>query len=424
MAAAVGIVRWTGELERRAQKPLPVTTAPRWDAASARVPALAADLVPEDVQPAFPATVERGQTVSGLFRALGLESHEVLAATRATLEHLDARQLRAGSRYAVTYADQGGPVDVAFDVGTKGRLHVRRVADADWRSEWQAFRRSRRLLRAEGDLEGSLLGSLEHSGADPTLAFRMERVLQWDLDFHRDLREGDRFEVLYEELLLDGRPAGIGEVLALRYRNRDRWLEAYRYGESGHYDADGRPLRKRFLRSPMRFSRITSGFSTRRFHPINRRMQPHWGVDYGAPVGTPVFATASGVVESAGWNGGGGKTVKLRHPNGYLTAYLHLSRFADGVRAGARVSQGETVGYVGSTGLATGPHLDYRVQKNGRWINPASLASEPAPPIPPAEIGLFEDERDRLRTLLASSGPLPVLPDPETSLPGPVAGGS
>lgn len=157
-----------------------------------------------------------------------------------------------------------------------------------------------------------------------------------------------------------------------------------------------------FLRSPLPFSRVTSRFSNRRFHPILGIFRPHHGVDYGAPTGTPVRVTGSGTVVSAGWDGGGGKCVKVRHPNDFLTAYLHLSRFANGVRAGSRVRQGDIVGYVGSTGLATAPHLDYRVQQHGRWIDPLSLQSMPAEPISAARLTEYRSVRDAMRRSLES----------------------
>jgi murein DD-endopeptidase MepM/ murein hydrolase activator NlpD len=282
-------------------------------------------------------------------------------------------------------------------VADRGRLQLDRAGEG-WSARWRACERTRRPRTARGTLHGSLEQSLRAAGADPSLAYRMADVLQWDIDFNRDLRTGDRFEVLYEEELVDGVPRGLGEVAALVYDNGGRRLEAYRYGEQGYYDGEGRPLRKMFLRSPLPYSRVTSRFSRRRFHPVLKVYRPHYGVDYGAPAGTPVRVTAGGVVVFAGWDGGGGKTVKVRHPNGYLTAYLHLSRYASGVRAGRRVAQGDVVGYVGSTGLATAAHLDYRVQERGRWIDPLSLASVPAPPVPAGEWTRFAAWRDSLRT--------------------------
>ncbi|MFQ5350912.1 MAG: peptidoglycan DD-metalloendopeptidase family protein, partial [Thermoanaerobaculia bacterium] len=252
-----------------------------------------------------------------------------------------------------------------------------------------------------GALRGSLEGSIRRAGGSPVVAYEMADVLQWDLDFNRDLRAGDRFEIVYEEVFLDGTFESIGDILALRYDNDGRLHEAYRFGDPpGYYDGEGRPLRKMFLRSPLRYSRVTSRFSGKRFHPVLKRYRPHYGVDYGAPTGTPARVTGSGTVVFAGWDGGGGRTVKVRHPNGYLTAYLHLSRFAAGIRKGRRVAQGDTIGYVGSTGLANGSHLDYRVQLNGRWVNPLAMKVEPAPPIPDDQLAGFVDRRDRLRRAL------------------------
>jgi murein DD-endopeptidase MepM/ murein hydrolase activator NlpD len=174
--------------------------------------------------------------------------------------------------------------------------------------------------------------------------------------------------------------------------------------EAGYYDGEGRPLQKMFLRSPLPYSRVTSKFSQHRLHPVLGVFRPHYGVDYGAPTGTPVRVTANGTVVEAGWDGGGGRTVKVRHPNGYLTAYLHLSRFAEGVRPGSGVRQGELIGYVGSSGLATAPHLDYRIQLNGRWIDPLSLQLMPAEPVSPLRFAEFRAARDAMRRTLADGG--------------------
>ncbi len=171
-------------------------------------------------------------------------------------------------------------------------------------------------------------------------------------------------------------------------------------------------MRKLFLRSPLRYSRVTSRFSHRRFHPVLKRYRPHYGVDYGAPRGTPVRVTASGTVTFAGWDRGGGKTVKVGHPGSYLTAYLHLSGFAKGVTKGRRVEQGKVIGYVGSTGLATGTHLDYRVQHRGHWINPLSLKSVPAKPIPEEQFREFMAWRDTLRNSLTSGSQIKQNPGP------------
>ena len=196
----------------------------------------------------------------------------------------------------------------------------------------------------------------------------------------------------------------------LVYDNQGRRHEAYRWDESGtYYDGEGRPLRKMFLRSPLRYSRITSLFSQHRFHPVLKAYRPHYGVDYGAPVGTPVEVTANGEVLFAGWDRGGGNVVKVRHAGGYVTAYLHLSRFAAGIRPGARVRQGEVIAYTGATGLASGPHLDYRVKHDDEWIDPLTLKSVRDEPIPTYKLAAFRSWRNGLLAGFAT-GVAPDLP--------------
>lgn len=368
-------------------------------------PALALDSQALDGVP-FPLEheIRRGDTLDGVLRRAGVPETELREASTAVSEVLDPRKLRAReSFYSMVRRDEG-LVGIRLPRRGQGVVVAERNG-GDWTSLYRPYRRShvRRLVR--GELRGALESSIRRAGGPANLAGNMARVLQWDLDFNRDLRVGDRFEILFDELLLDGQVQGVSEVHALRYLNRGRWREAYRFqdeapaegGSNRYYDADGQPLQRQFLRSPLPYSRVTSRFSMSRFHPILKRRMPHYGVDYGAPVGTPVRATADGTVLSAGVRGGGGRTVRLRHANGYLTAYLHLSGYAQGVRAGARVDQGQVIGYVGSTGLSTGPHLDYRVQRNGRWINPANLVSEPVPPLADALLPAFFERRDALR---------------------------
>jgi len=250
-----------------------------------------------------------------------------------------------------------------------------------------------RIVRIEGAIVSSLFGAVAAAGERPELAVRLAEIFQWDIDFFRDLRKGDRFQLLVERQTVDGSFFRYGPIFAARFVNGGRELDAILYrgpdGRPGYYDLEGRPLRKQFLKAPLRFSRITSRFSLNRFHPVLHRRMPHYGVDYGAPVGTPVHATADGVVTWVGRKGGAGKMVTIRHPNAYETNYLHLSRYAAGIRRGVRVRQGQVIGYVGQTGYATGPHLDYRIRHNGRWINPLRLASPPARPLEPGQRARF-----------------------------------
>lgn len=413
LATAISLLVATAHLEAFSTSPFPIANPPRFNPGLALHLAAPGSHLPTGRMAAVPLdlTLHRGETLGEVFDGLGLDADDSHAAIEALSEYLDVRHLPAGQSYSVLLRPNSTPSGFEFTLAGRGRVDVARGGGGGWTASFTPFERQLVTRCVRGSLEGSLVGSIEKAGAPAGLAYRMADVLQWDLDFNRDLRLGDRFEVVYQVLYLDGEPSSLGPILALDYRNAGRRLQAFRYGhDGGYYDAEGRPLQKMFLRSPLRFSRITSRFSRHRFHPILKRFRPHYGVDFGAPVGTPVRVTANGTVTFAGWDRGGGRTIKVRHPNGYLTAYLHLSRFARGIRPGARVHQGEVIGFVGQTGLATGPHLDYRVQRGGRWIDPLSLKSVPADPIPKRHLAAFEALRDALLASLASGVPPRALP--------------
>lgn len=393
-----------------ASSPYPVTQTPAWRPGSPVAPFDRVDTPAAGRILPSPVELRRGETLGTALERLGATPQEVRSlaeAMAATGEDLDPRRLRPDYGYVAWFDDDLGLAAFEIALDGKGRARFSREGDR-WSSNWRPYLRSLERRTLIGELDGSLEGSIRDAGGDPVLAYRMADVLQWDLDFNRDLQPHDRFEVVYDAVYLEGEYHNVGTIHALAYENGGRRLEAYRWGpegEEGYYDGEGRPLQKLFLRSPLPYSRVTSRFSLRRFHPVLKRYRPHYGVDYGAPVGTPVRVTANGVVRFAGWDNGGGNMVKVSHPNDYLTAYLHLSRFAKGVRPGRRVRQGEVIGYVGATGLATAPHLDYRVQHRGGWIDPLTIKSVPADPIPEADLAAFLASRDRL---LADLGTLPV----------------
>jgi murein DD-endopeptidase MepM/ murein hydrolase activator NlpD len=387
----------------------PVTAAPAPTATPASVSALpgGVNTIPE---PDRVRTLRSGDTLGKALRDLGLAGDEAERAANAASVYVNPRQLRPGMQVAAFLDGSDAVQPARFELAVTGRGHlsVERGGE-EWLPSWRPYRRELRTRSVAGTLSGSLESSVAAAGADADLAYAMAEVLQWDLDFNRDLQPGDRFNVVFEEVHLEGSYFGVERVLALSYKQSNRKLEVYRYGSAGsYYDAEGRPSEKMFLRAPLPYSRVTSKFSARRFHPVLKVARPHYGVDYGAPVGTPVRVTASGTVFHAGWDGGGGKTVKVRHPNGYVTCYLHLSGYAAGVRAGSRVRQGELIGYVGATGLATGPHLDYRVQRDGNWIDPQSLKSVPSPPLDAVQLADFRAVRDAMRPLLEGGTSSPV----------------
>jgi len=274
-------------------------------------------------------------------------------------------------------------------------------------------------LRLEIGKGDSLIGVLEARGENIQLALEMANIFGGELDFNSDLQPGDSFEVLFERAVRDGEFVGYGEVKAAIVQNDGRRLSAVGSkdtdGKPAWYDADGRSLKRQFLKSPLPFDpRVTSRFSLRRYHPVHGIYRPHLGVDYGAPYGTAVRTVASGVVDFAGNSGEAGRMVRVRHTGGYQTAYLHLSSFAPGIHPGARVSQGDLIGRVGATGTATGPHLDYRILKNGTYVDPiAELKRMPkGESIAASELPAFTELRDTVLGQLATQLTSTARPNP------------
>lgn len=338
--------------------------------------------------PPVRTTVASGDTLETVSRRIA--GSEWVAWRDALAGEIDPRRLRPGTVFEGTLRPNGALEELHVVIDMRSELVFEAVAE-DISFTLIEREVTSDVARLEGTVTSSLFGAVEAAGGRPALAVGIAEIFRWDVDFLRDLRVGDEFVVIVDEQSIEGEFYRYGTIFAARFVNRDKAMNAVVYpddeGRLGYYDLDGVPLRKMFLRSPLKFSRITSRFSHSRFHPVLKRRMPHYGVDYGAPVGTPVHATADGVVTLAATNGGAGRMVRLRHPNGYETNYLHLSSYGKGVRSGVRVSQGQVVGYVGSSGLSTGPHLDYRVKHNGGWINPLTISS---PPVKPLEAGRLQ----------------------------------
>jgi murein DD-endopeptidase MepM/ murein hydrolase activator NlpD len=243
-----------------------------------------------------------------------------------------------------------------------------------------------------------LWNALEGQGVHPGIIDLMEEALSSSVDFYHT-QKGDEFKVIFENKYVDGALVGMGRLLAASYTNESGSSYSFLYKtkeNEGYFDFEGRPARKAFLKSPVKFSRISSSFNLRRFHPIKRRTIAHLGTDYAAPHGTPIRTVADGVVTAASYSGGNGNFVKVKHDNIYETQYLHMSRFAKGIRPGTRVRQGETIGYVGATGLATGPHVCFRFWKNGRQINHLRERLPSAKPMAADQLPAYFEFRDKL----------------------------
>ena len=261
-----------------------------------------------------------------------------------------------------------------------------------------------RLVKVVGEIHSSLFEAMEAAGEQDPLTVAFAEILAWEIDFYKDVREGDRFKMVVEKVYKGDQFIQYGPIRAVEYQRGERIIQGIRYKE-GYYNGKGISLRRAFLKVPLRFNRISSKFSRARKHPILGGVRPHYGVDYAAPPGTPIWAVADGTVTSCGWSGGFGNQVILRHSNGYITYYGHLSGFGSGVRKGARVNQKQTIGYVGSTGLSTGPHLDYRLAKDGQFRNPLREIFPTGLPIEKGEMETFHQTRDEMSGWLQGDSP-------------------
>lgn len=349
-----------------------------------------------------------GETLAAAVARLGMGASEATEWFAQAQRHLDLRALPVGLQAEAVLDEEGSILQLRLTPDWRADVILERQGEAIvGRRELRPVEREFRVVR--GTITSSLFEAVSAAGETDDLALAMADLFQWDIDFHREVQPGDSFAVLCERLQAESRTVGYGPIVAASYTGSGRTYTAFRFAPQGaapgYYDAQGRALRKLFLRAPLKLSRITSRFSKSRMHPVLGKRLPHWGVDYGAPVGTPVMVTAGGTVSLVGVRGGGGKTVQVRHPGGYVTAYLHLSRYASGIRSGVRIEQGQVIGYVGSTGLSTGPHLDYRITLNGRYINPLTLGRDPSPPLPQAELPRFSAWVERVRPLLDAFGP-------------------
>ena len=254
--------------------------------------------------------------------------------------------------------------------------------------------------RVRGTIESSLFEAVTGTGESDVLAMNLADIFAWDVDFILDIRQGDSFQALVEKRYRDGQPAGYGRILAAEFTNQGTTFQAFLYQDgdrhADYYDADGQSLRKAFLKAPLSFSRISSGFTTRRFHPITKTWKAHPAIDYAAPTGTPIKSVGDGVIIKKGYTSGNGNYVKIRHNSSYETIYLHMKGFAKNIGQGKRVAQGQTIGYVGSTGLATGPHLCFRMYKNGAPVNPQRVKAPAAQPIDKSNLADFKVRKNAL----------------------------
>jgi murein DD-endopeptidase MepM/ murein hydrolase activator NlpD len=354
-------------------------------------------------------TVEDGDTLDSILVAGGLTRGESAILNNEFGKVLDLRRLRPGNILRFHHAPDGAIDSVEMKVIGWGEIDAVRNGNGGFDITQRQVQVAEVETAVAARIDSSLYEALRLAGEGPQLVQQLVDVFQWDIDFFA-LQRGDSFSVIVKKRFGGGDVLGYGPILAARFTHSGQTFEAFRQempdGRAGYYARNGSPLRKQFLRAPLQFTRITSGFSKSRFHPILHAFRPHHGVDYGAPTGTPVMTTADGVVVEARYKGGEGNFVRVRHSARIETSYLHLSRFAKGLRPGKKVMQGEVIGYVGATGLATGPHLDYRVSDNGTWLNPLQLKSITPDPLRGASLDQFRASVVRVSPKL-DTAPMP-----------------
>jgi len=336
--------------------------------------------------------IQRGDTLGAVLSRLGINDPQASEFIRTTPQtQVLHRQLAPGKIVVARTSLEGELQQLIFPLNNQDEaLVVERQAESLSASK-QALRFETQIVVKNAEIQHSLFGASDAADIPDAIATQLAEIFSGDIDFHRDLRKGDRFSLVYEMSYLRGIPARSGRILSAEFINNGRRLQAIWFdnaGKGGYYTPEGKNLRKAFLRSPLEFSRVTSGFSMR-FHPILQEWRAHKGVDYGAPIGTRVRATGDGIVEFAGNQGGYGNLVVIKHQGNYTTAYAHLNGFAPGVRKGARISQGDSVGYVGHTGWATGPHLHYEFRVGGQQVNPMAIALPSALPLEHASLQQF-----------------------------------
>ena len=357
--------------------------------------------------------LKRGETLETALRRTGVERGDAAAIVAALRGSVNMRRLAPGERLIVQPGSDGKPTAISYARSPAERYEIRPGSDGQWAVSAVRPDVDTRVVAITGEVRDSLFASMERLGETAGLTARLVNLFEWDFDFAADSLPGDRFRLLVEKRYVGDVFLGYGDVLIAQYASVGRsLLTSVGFGDTAgrreYYDASGRSVKKMFLRAPLDFTRVTSGFSHARFHPVLGGYRPHLAVDYGAPIGTPVRAVADAVVTQAGWNGGYGISITLRHGRGYETMYNHLSKVD--VRPGERVRQRQVIGRVGSTGLSTAPHLDYRVRKGGVLVNPLGEKFIPGSPVPAHRREAFAVHVDALLERLDAQAPFPARP--------------
>ncbi len=330
--------------------------------------------------------VQNGETLGGILTRLGANRKQLAGITTLNRKDFDVRSIRVGNQYfGFSQPDTAGVNQLIYWVYVQD---IRRAIVLHMTDSMHVEKLEKPLeirpRKAEAVIESSLWNAMVGNDLPIELSLELSEIYAWTIDFF-GLQKGDSIRVYYDEQYVDGQRVGIGRIYAADFYHGHKWQDAY-YFEAGdvhsYFNSKGESLRKAFLKAPLNYKRISSHFTYARKHPIFKTVRPHTGVDYAAPAGTPVVSIGDGVVIEKGYKGGGGNTVKIRHNSTYTTAYLHLSKYGKDIAVGKHVNQGQVIGYVGSTGNSTGPHLDFRIWKGGSPIDPLKMVSPPVEPVP------------------------------------------
>lgn len=348
--------------------------------------------------------IKRNYNLARLLTETELEYNKINKAIRSAADTFDIRKIKAGNQYRLYYTKDSTNT-LKYFVYQHSPIEYLKI---DFNNEPIATRGTKEIVNVKkncsGVISSSLWSTMIDNNIDPMMAIHLSEIYAWTVDFF-GLEEGDQFKVFYDEQYVDSIPIGIGKIHAVSFTHKGEELLAYSFEQDGqlsYFDETGKSLRRQFLKAPLRFSRISSGYSNSRFHPILKIYRPHRGVDYAAPAGTPIYSIGDGTVIRKGYTKGAGYYIKIRHNSVYTSGYNHLSRYPKGIKVGQRISQGQVVGYVGSTGYSTGPHLDFRVWKNGHPINPLTIESPPVDPIKEDNLQRFSASVDTLNQALLS----------------------
>ncbi len=339
-------------------------------------------------------SIRRGDTIAAILNRLEVNHQDSNEFLRIARDSRAMRQLKPGKTIHAQTSSDGELLSLRYSFGDE-ELFLLEKTDQVFRISEQYIELDSQIHMKSGVITSSLFAATDSADMPNNIAVQLTEIFASDIDFYRDLRQGDHFTIVYETLLDNGERAKTGRILAAEFVNKGKSHQAVYFrasnGDDGYYTPEGESLRKAFLRSPLAFSRISSGFTNARFHPVLKEWRAHKGIDYAAPTGTPVKATANGIVAFSGSQNGYGNLVILRHNGKYETAYGHLSRFASGLSKGKRINQGDVIGYVGSTGMATGPHLHYELRVDGAQRDPSRVILPSAPPIAKKDLKKFEE---------------------------------